>query len=276
MPLFEKNVIEPVTKLHGICTRIQKAIENRDYLLYSLDSLKHKLNGLTPQKLATPGLKYEQEKMRIENRCDKAMADYQPINKQLRIELEVFFQLAEKLFQNWFLNHYYITYSFYYNMYTFIGSCSEVRRIVMDSNLNPKSDEFSPNSLQMINAIEAANENILAQFHSQFDDVSQELRRLGIVNFESFYERVTSNALNNITIYDSSRNSGEYNSSSIYCKAITDFQPSDLDSSNSLTLKKDDVIKIYRKETDVWWYGQCLRTNKIGFFPLQCTSLEKY
>lgn len=278
LPIFEHNVIEPIQAFHTTCGNIQNTIDKRDLASYKVDSLRHKLTGLTPQKLRTPGLKYENEKIKIEGKYDKALKVYEPLNEQLRSELGIFLQMANKFFQDWFLNHYYITYSFYYNMYTFIGTCSEVRRIVMETqNSNGVVDDLSPNSLQMLEYIDIANSRLVSQFHEQFDGAATEVKHLGIIDYELFYKRVSLDAKKQVSTEQddiATYNDPYQKHSPQYCKAIADFVPTEEDSENSLSLRKEDVIKIYRKETEVWWYGQSLRTNKIGYFPVQCTTME--
>ncbi|CDO92230.1 unnamed protein product [Kluyveromyces dobzhanskii CBS 2104] len=278
LPIFELNVIAPIQRFHTICGTIQNTIDKRDLASYKADSLRHKLTGLSPQKLRTPGLKYENEKVKLEGRYEKAVKAYEPLNDRLRSELRIFLQLTNSFFQDWFLNHYYITYSFYYNMHTFIGTCAEVRRIVIPSQEETGiSDNLSPNSVQILGYIDSANNALVSQFHQEHDAVAGEVAKLGIVDFESFYKTInsTANKMNGNEHDDIPPYPDPYLAHSPqYCKAIADFVPTDEDSENSLSIRKEDVIKVYRKETDVWWYGQSLRTNKIGYFPVQCTTLD--
>lgn len=290
LPFFDQNVVLPIQNFHATCGNIQNTIDKRDLASYKADSLKHKLASISPQKLRTPGLKYENEKIKAESKYEKALKEYEPLNDQIRSELGIFLQMANSFFHDWFLNHYYITYSMYYNMYTFIGTCAEVRRIVIDSqNGIGTQDEFSPNSQQMISMIDIANNNLTTQFHNDFDVIAQEIKKLGISDFESFYARSTANANARRLLegtnaeYSPIHHSSDIDSTRAYrhdqdfglqyCKATTDFVPSPEDAENTLALRKDDVVKVYRKETEDWWYGQSLRTNKIGYFPLHCTTM---
>lgn len=275
-PLFKENVIEPMNKVNLMCSRVHNAIEHRNYLLHNVDHLKHKLDSYTPNKMATPGVKFEQDRMRIEVKYQKAVESFKPFNQQLRIELEIFFELLNSIFKNWFLNYYYITYSIYYNMYTFIATCNEVRDIVMSVNKSTEKDSFSPSTAQIIEAIETGSSKIVSEFHARYDSVSVEVSKLNVVSFKGYYERISINALDSVTKANNTFQGDESPAFQMYCKAITDFHPSETDGESALILKKNDVIKLYRKENDVWWYGQCLRTNKLGYFPAQCTSLERY
>jgi len=50
------------------------------------------------------------------------------------------------------------------------------------------------------------------------------------------------------------------------CKALWDWNgdPSD---TVQISLKAGDIIALIDKEEGGWWYGECLRTKAVGFFP---------
>jgi len=50
------------------------------------------------------------------------------------------------------------------------------------------------------------------------------------------------------------------------CKALWDWA-GDPNDPVQIALKAGDIIALIDKEDGGWWYGECLRTKAVGFFP---------
>jgi len=50
------------------------------------------------------------------------------------------------------------------------------------------------------------------------------------------------------------------------CRALWDWN-ADVTDAQQISFKAGDIITIKEREPDGWWYGECLRTKEVGFFP---------
>lgn len=288
---FEQNLRLPLLKVFDVCKKVTTTLKQRESLVTDLTSLTEKFNRFETKKNGGNCLtaRQEQSKLRVARDLELVKLKYETLNTTFKVELRVLFKLFNSFIARWAPNYFFISYSVAYTLYHHLGCHPEVQAMLSHEtnassppqNQPPLVSRVQSTAQQPVKCAKdihtglVSMQNTVAKFHFDFDNVVHHMQTFNIIKFSQLYQLTLSSASDSAKIHFSD-NACNGTIPTIYATALFDYEPAEPDQSTDLNFRRNEVIKVIKKNEDGWWYGEAMRTRKRGYFPANYVELERF
>lgn len=262
LALLRQNAKQPLLKLQEICRHIQATVIERQSIISEHNKYASKFNYLEAKNSKHLSVRQKQNELRYNKNMKLSAIKFESINATLKVELRVFFRFFQDFLSHWFPNYFYITYTVAYTLYSFLGNCPEVRKLLGHTELH-----FSEQYVH-------SEASVLDSFHLRFDPIAKQIDRFKITCSSRLLRDSLTTASNTFK-FQFEDNAADGTVSTLYATAICSYQP-ESSQPQVLAFRNGDIIQVIKKSNTTWWYGRLLRNKRRGYFPVNHVQLERY